>query len=72
VWVTLRELASPEARAPYRVRSDDDDDDDGLEVELPSFVHLGYTIWGLTERILSAIIGYADDGGARSDSEGQP
>ncbi len=53
-WVPLRELAAREARAPYRLRRG------GVDIELPSFVYRGFTVWGLTERIVSVIIRASD------------
>jgi 8-oxo-dGTP pyrophosphatase MutT (NUDIX family) len=49
-WVPLRSLASGRARSKYVLRRD------GVEIAFPSLVHRGLVIWGLTERILSAII----------------
>jgi 8-oxo-dGTP pyrophosphatase MutT (NUDIX family) len=57
LWAPLRELATREARPPYR-RSEG-----GREIDLPSFVHRDFTVWGLTERIISVIIGNAEDDG---------
>jgi hypothetical protein len=57
LWVPLRELAAREARVPYRLQNY------GRDIELPSFVHRGFTVWGLTERIISAIIENAEDDG---------
>jgi len=49
-WVPVRSLAKAEARSTYLLRRN------GAEVAFPSLVHEGWVIWGLTERILSAII----------------
>jgi 8-oxo-dGTP pyrophosphatase MutT (NUDIX family) len=49
-WVPLATLAKKEARSTYLLRRN------GAEVAFPSLVHDGLVIWGLTERILSAII----------------
>jgi 8-oxo-dGTP pyrophosphatase MutT (NUDIX family) len=49
-WAPLRELARAEARSTYRVRRG------GMEIPFPALVHEDFVIWGLTERILSAII----------------
>jgi 8-oxo-dGTP pyrophosphatase MutT (NUDIX family) len=56
-WVALRSLARREARSTYLLRRE------GVETPFPSFVHGGLVIWGLTERILYAIIrGRAEPG----------
>jgi 8-oxo-dGTP pyrophosphatase MutT (NUDIX family) len=49
-WVPVRSLARKEARSTYLLRRK------GAEIAFPSLVHNGLVIWGLTERILSAII----------------
>jgi len=49
-WVPVRILARKEARSTYLLRRK------GAEIAFPSLVHDGLVIWGLTERILSAII----------------
>jgi 8-oxo-dGTP pyrophosphatase MutT (NUDIX family) len=49
-WVPLRDLARAGARSTYRVRRG------GMEIPFPALVHKDFVIWGLTERILSAII----------------
>jgi len=49
-WVPVRSLARREARSTYLLRRK------GAEIAFPSLVHNGLVIWGLTERILSAII----------------
>ena len=49
-WAPLRDLAREEARSTYRVRRG------GMEIPFPALVHEDFVIWGLTERILSAII----------------
>jgi 8-oxo-dGTP pyrophosphatase MutT (NUDIX family) len=52
-WVPLRMLARDDARAAYVVRREGS----GEELTFPSFVYREFVIWGLTERILSAILG---------------
>jgi 8-oxo-dGTP pyrophosphatase MutT (NUDIX family) len=52
-WVPLRLLARDDARAAYVVRREGS----GEELTFPSFVYREFVIWGLTERILSAILG---------------
>ena len=49
-WVPLRSLAGDGARSKYLLKRN------GIEIAFPSLVHRGLVIWGLTERILSAII----------------
>ena len=49
-WVPVRSLARKEARSTYLLRRK------GSEIAFPSLVQNGLVIWGLTERILSAII----------------
>jgi 8-oxo-dGTP pyrophosphatase MutT (NUDIX family) len=49
-WVPMRSLAKDEARSEYMLRRN------GVEVSFPSLLYGGLVIWGLTERILSAII----------------
>ena len=58
-WVALRSLARRDARSTYLLRRN------GAEVPFPSYIHRGLVIWGLTERILSTIIG--DRTGAGDD-----
>ena len=58
-WVPLRRLARREARSTYLLRRG------GAEVPFPSLVYQGLVIWGLTERILSAVIGDASGFGGR-------
>lgn len=50
-WVPLGRLARKEARAKYILRRRD-----GTDTAFPSLVHDGLVVWGMTERILSAII----------------
>jgi 8-oxo-dGTP pyrophosphatase MutT (NUDIX family) len=57
-WVPLKDLARKEARSTYLVRRG------GMEIPYPSLVHQGLVIWGLTERILSAIIGSSRETGS--------
>jgi len=57
-WASLGELAGEEARSSYLIPRS------GGEIPFPCIVHRGLVIWGLTERILSAIIrGRSDAGG---------
>jgi 8-oxo-dGTP pyrophosphatase MutT (NUDIX family) len=49
-WLPLAELLVKENRSVYVLERD------GKRVGLPSFVYQGLVIWGLTERILSAIV----------------
>jgi len=49
-WVPLRALAKQEARSTFPVRLK------GERIPFPSLVYQGLVVWGLTERILSAII----------------
>lgn len=58
-WVPLRSLARNEARSKYLLRRN------GVEIAFPALVHRGLVIWGLTERILSAIIREDTDGDDR-------
>jgi 8-oxo-dGTP pyrophosphatase MutT (NUDIX family) len=48
-WASLNELAE-EARSSHRIQK-------GAQTPFPRIVHRGLVIWGMTERILSAIIG---------------
>jgi len=57
-WVSLRELATKEARSTYFHSKS------GTAIPFPSLVHRGLVIWGLTERILSAIFEDRKDAGA--------
>ena len=56
-WVPTRELTREEARSTYILHRG------GWEIPVPSLVHQGLVIWGLTERILSAIILHSTDKG---------
>jgi 8-oxo-dGTP pyrophosphatase MutT (NUDIX family) len=49
-WVPMARLAAREARSTLPLRRD------GAELRVPSLVHGGLVVWGLTERILSAIV----------------
>jgi len=49
-WVPVRSFARKEARSTYLLQRK------GAEIAFPSLVQNGLVIWGLTERILSAII----------------
>lgn len=53
-WVGLRELLSPASHTSYRFGLQ------GREVEMPAFEVGGYVVWGLTYRILSAMLGGAE------------
>jgi 8-oxo-dGTP pyrophosphatase MutT (NUDIX family) len=50
-WVPLRKLARKESRSEYLHRLGE------KEVAFPSLIHNDLVVWGLTERILSAIVG---------------
>jgi 8-oxo-dGTP pyrophosphatase MutT (NUDIX family) len=54
-WVPMRRLATSEARSNYVHRRGEE------EVAFPSLVHEDLVVWGLTERILSAIIHNDED-----------
>jgi 8-oxo-dGTP pyrophosphatase MutT (NUDIX family) len=56
-WASLRSLAKEEARSTYVLRRN------GAEFAFPSLVYHGLVIWGLTERIISAVIGADTDPG---------
>jgi len=56
-WVPMRGLAGKEVRSTYLLHRG------GWEIPFPSLVHRGLVIWGLTERILSAIILYSTNEG---------
>jgi 8-oxo-dGTP pyrophosphatase MutT (NUDIX family) len=62
-WVPLKRLARSEARSRYLLQRD------GLEIPFPSLVHEGLVIWGLTERILSTIIGSPPEATTSADME---
>lgn len=49
-WVSLKKLARKEARSEYLHRLGE------RQVVFPSLLHNGLVVWGLTERILSAIM----------------
>ncbi|HVB95797.1 MAG TPA: CoA pyrophosphatase [Nitrososphaerales archaeon] len=49
-WASLGELAGEEARSSYLIPKG------GGQIPFPCIVHRGLVIWGMTERILSAII----------------
>jgi 8-oxo-dGTP pyrophosphatase MutT (NUDIX family) len=49
-WVPLASLRRDEARGTYRHSIN------GLDLEHPAFVYQGYTIWGLTHRILTGFL----------------
>ncbi|OFV89081.1 MAG: hypothetical protein A3J75_08985 [Acidobacteria bacterium RBG_16_68_9] len=50
VWVPLSFLQRPTARGIYRCALD------GIEQEYPAYCYRGYTVWGLTHRILSRFL----------------
>jgi 8-oxo-dGTP pyrophosphatase MutT (NUDIX family) len=58
-WVPLEGLARKDARSTYIFRRG------GAEFPFPSLVYRNLVIWGLTERILSAIIRGSDSGDDR-------
>jgi 8-oxo-dGTP pyrophosphatase MutT (NUDIX family) len=62
-WAPLRDLARAEAKSTYRVRRG------GMEIPFPALVHEDFIIWGLTERILSAIIRNPGETGTDRASE---
>jgi len=49
-WVPVRRLTAPDASVTSTVRAH------GLELRVPSFVHDGHTIWGMTERVLRQLL----------------
>jgi 8-oxo-dGTP pyrophosphatase MutT (NUDIX family) len=49
-WLNLAELISPEARSVYRFEFR------GNPVEMPAFKMNDYVVWGLTHRILTALV----------------
>jgi 8-oxo-dGTP pyrophosphatase MutT (NUDIX family) len=49
-WVPVRRLTAPDANVTSTVRAH------GLELRVPSFVHDGHTIWGMTERVLRQLL----------------
>ncbi len=65
-WIALRSLARKETRSTYLLHKE------GVDIPFPSLVHRGLVIWGLTERILSTIIGDhagPEDDGTREEIE---
>jgi len=50
-WVTMESLARKEARSTYVILKDK------KEIHFPSLLHGELMIWGITERIISEIIG---------------
>jgi 8-oxo-dGTP pyrophosphatase MutT (NUDIX family) len=63
-WASLGELAGEEARSSYLIPKG------GGQIPFPCIVHRGLVVWGMTERILSAIIrGRAD--AAATGSQGK-
>jgi hypothetical protein len=54
-WASLGELGGEEARSSHLIPKG------GGQISLPCIVHRGLVIWGMTERILSAIIGGGRD-----------
>jgi 8-oxo-dGTP pyrophosphatase MutT (NUDIX family) len=57
LWAPLRELARKEARSTYILPRGD------VEIAFPSLVHRSLVVWGLTERILTAIVQGRTDAG---------
>jgi len=49
-WVPLASLRRADARGTYRTQHS------GNQMEFPAFVYEGYTIWGLTHRILTGFL----------------
>jgi 8-oxo-dGTP pyrophosphatase MutT (NUDIX family) len=56
-WVPLRSLVREDARSTYLLRRT------GAELAFPSLVYRGLVIWGLTERIISAVLRASPDSG---------
>jgi hypothetical protein len=54
-WASLGELVGEEARSSHLIPKG------GVQVPFPCIVHRGLVIWGMTERILSEIIGGGRD-----------
>jgi 8-oxo-dGTP pyrophosphatase MutT (NUDIX family) len=52
-WAPLRILAGEDARSTYLLRRE------GAELAFPSLVYRSFVIWGLTERIISVLLGLA-------------
>ena len=52
-WMPLRRFAEPDTRATSTVRAR------GVELTVPSFVHEGHTIWGMTHRIVEQFLDLA-------------
>ena len=50
MWVPVRDLMEPKNRSTYEPRLG------GTATSFPAFSLSGYTVWGLTERILSSIV----------------
>ena len=50
-WIGLEELLAPGARSNYRLGNE------GSAVRMPAYAVGGYVVWGLTYRILSAMLG---------------
>jgi len=49
-WVKLEEFVGPKAKAVYRING-------GVQArEMPAFLVSGYTVWGLTHRIISSLL----------------
>ena len=49
-WVPITHLTAPGASITSTVRAH------GLELRVPSFVHEGHTIWGMTDRVLRQLL----------------
>ena len=52
-WASMTALAAGEARSTYSLNIE------GRRREFPSLVYRGWVIWGLTERIVSTVLGVA-------------
>jgi 8-oxo-dGTP pyrophosphatase MutT (NUDIX family) len=59
-WMPIERFGAGEARTTSTVRAR------GVELQVPSFVHEGHTIWGMTFRILENFLARLTDGGAAS------
>ena len=49
-WMPIARFAAPDVRATSVVRAR------GVELRVPSFVHEGHTIWGMTHRIVEQLL----------------
>lgn len=50
LWVPVASLRRPDARGTHQQQQF------GNQIEYPAFVYQGYTIWGLTHRILTSLL----------------